>query len=176
MWIRLQTTLGAVPETGGGCRHLSWWHRHHVLQKSFSFVCSIRCLLPPLLFPTLGEELDPHTNLSDARIKEGSGEHFTTACEARSWSTTPAGMPWVLQVGVEGSLVPHRLRSPQKSIRTDGCILLNSSFSATTGNARSSSRKRSRQFLSWSWTKAGKISRMPDTEEVTIGPQSWLSG
>lgn len=116
-----QLREGAVPEMGGGCHHLSWWHRHHVLQKSFSFAY-IRCFpSPQLLLPILRGELDPPLtsvilgwgrevrSILQMPVELGDGTLLRHPGGRETWFPTVKG-------GV-------RLRSPQESIRTDGCVL-----------------------------------------------------
>jgi hypothetical protein len=68
-------TLGAASEMGGGCHHLSWWHRHQHCRKSCSFGSVFNASLPfPHAFLSiLSHELDPHTNLSEELPEERNG-------------------------------------------------------------------------------------------------------
>lgn len=90
---------------GGGCHHLSWWHRHRVLQKSFSFAYFLASL-PPASPPHPERWTWSSTNLSDPRLEEGSGKHSTNACGAGRLNIAQASR-W------EGNLVPHSARRSQ---------------------------------------------------------------
>lgn len=162
----------AVTTSPGGTGTMCY--RSHFLLRMF--VVS----LPPASPPHPERWTWSSTNLSDPGLEEGSRKHSTNACKAGRWNTAQASR-W------EGNLVPHSEGRSQTEeppgVHQDWWLVVSCAFfsatdftGVTTGNARSSSRKRRQQFLSWTRTKVQKISRTPDTEVVTLGPQSWLCG
>lgn len=109
MWIRLQTTLGTVPEMGGGCHHLSLGstmrHRNH-----FRFGSAFWYAVSLLSFPSspLWETNLMLTNLCICCQRKEVGRVLQTPVKQ--------GCPWhrwgghalsLLLVDMEGRLIPY---------------------------------------------------------------------
>lgn len=119
MWIRLQTTLGTVPEMGGGCHHLSlsstMCHRNHFfflfcLHFHFGSAFWYAISLPPFPSSPLRETRLMLTNL--CYLLPGKGREvegvLTNPCEARqSWHHPNGHALYLLLVDAKGRLIPH---------------------------------------------------------------------
>lgn len=127
---------------------------------------------PELLLPILRGELDPPlTSVILGWGREvGSTLQMPVGLGGGTLLRHPGGRETWFPT-VKGGV---RLRSPQESVRTEGCLLC---FLLCDRLHRSDNWSCSRtQFFSWTRTRAQESSRTPDTEAVTLGPQSWLCG
>lgn len=109
MWIRLRTTLGTVPEMGGGCHHLSLgstmcYRNHFHFGSAFWYAVS----LPLFLSSPLWETNLRLTNPCSCCQRKEVGGSFTHPREARLPPHHPGGHAlWLLLVDSEGKWIPY---------------------------------------------------------------------
>lgn len=109
MWIRPRTTLGAVPEMGGGCHHLSLgstmcFRNHFCSGSAFWYACS----LPPFPSSPLWETNLRLTNLCICCPRKEAVGSFANPGKQGCPGHRPDGHAlWLLLVDTEGRPVPY---------------------------------------------------------------------